>query len=128
MNKGHNIIGVKPQRVFGIIGWEKGNSTNDHALITVASRSENDTSDMEKVIEVEGTTHIPAAENKRADGLSRDRTMAQLGMGGLPFIDLDTDETAVEIRRLCDPALDTNTDESFAEHWGHANRIALSLC
>ena len=81
-----------------------------------------------KVVEVEGTTHIPADENKRADGLSRDRTMAQLGLGDLPFIDLNLDDTAVEIRRLCDPALDTNTDESFAEHLGHANRLSLSLC
>ena len=81
-----------------------------------------------KVVEVEGTTHIPADENKKTDGLSRDRTMEQLGMGGLPFIDLNLDETAIEIRRLCDPALDTNTDESFAKHWGHANRLSLSLC
>ena len=115
--RGDSITGLKwaETRRF------KGTNVSNSAVVFTAMV-------VEKVIEVEGTTHIPAAENKRADGLSRDRTMAQLGMGGLPFIDLDTDETAVEIRRLCDPALDTNTDESFAEHWGHANRIALSLC
>jgi len=82
---------------------------------------------VEGVVEVAGTTHIPAGENTRADGLSRARTLGQLGLAGLPFVDLNQNATALEIRRLCDPALSVDSDESFVAHWRQSNDVALSL-
>ena len=83
---------------------------------------------VEGVVEVAGTTHIPAGENTRADGLSRARTFEQLGLKGLPFVDLNQNTAALEIRRLCDPALNVDSDESFVAHWRQSNDVALSLC
>ena len=79
------------------------------------------------VVEVAGTTHIPASENARADGLSRARTPGQLGLAGLPFVDLNQDPTALEIRQLCNPALGVDSDEDFVAHWRQSNDVALSL-
>lgn len=79
------------------------------------------------VVEVAGTTHIPASENTRADGLSRARTLGQLGLEGLPFVDLNTDPTAIEIRRLCNPALGVDSDVDFVAHRRQSNDVALSL-
>ena len=80
------------------------------------------------VVEVTGTTHIPADQNKRADGLSRHRTVGELGLGNLPFVDLNRDATALQIRDLCDPTFGVETDECFVDHWRRSNCVALSLC
>lgn len=80
------------------------------------------------VVEVTGTTHIPADQKKRADGLSRHRTVGELGLGNLPFVDLNRDATALQIRDLCDPTFGVETDECFVDHWRRSNCVALSLC
>ena len=79
------------------------------------------------VVEVVGTTHIPADQNKRADGLSRHRTVEELGLGSLPFVDLSADPIALRIRELCNPAHEDGTDECFVAHWRSSNCVALSL-
>jgi hypothetical protein len=113
--RGDSITGLKwaETRRF------KGTNVSNAAIVFTALV-------VEKVIVVEGTTHIPADENEKADGLSRDRTLEELGLD-CPFVDLNHNVTAREIRRLCDPNLDATSDENFLALWGQSNDVALSL-
>lgn len=98
----------------------KGTNVSNAAMVFTAMV-------MGGVVEVVGTTHFPAEENKKADGLSRHKTMGELGLDGVPFVDLNRDPTALTIRGLCDPALDVGTDEEFASHWKRSHDVVLSL-
>ena len=79
------------------------------------------------VVEVVETTHIPANQNKRADGLSKHRTAEDLELGSLPFVDLNVDPIALQIRELCDPAHEDGTDECFVAHWRRSIFVAFAI-
>ena len=114
--RGDSVTGLK----WAATRRFKGNNVSNAAMVFTAMV-------VGGVVEVTGVTHIPAEKNKRADGLSRHKTMSELGMGDVPFVDLSRDPVALEIRELCDPALDVGTDERFAAHWRRSHAVALSL-
>jgi hypothetical protein len=82
---------------------------------------------------VDGTIHLPAEENDRADYLSRLGTEGKTLAGfyakypniqRVPLINLDD---ALALIHLCDPALVFETDEAFQGWWDEVARAIAFL-
>ena len=82
-------------------------------------------------------THLSAANNWRADDLSRlsvinkslPQLMKEMGYESVPIVDLMGDETVMRLLQYMDPSWAVETDEEFKNFWtGVTGTIQRLLC
>ena len=84
-------------------------------------------------VNVSEVTHIAGEDNENCDRLSRRGKTARafvakgasdMGLGAVSVIGFETDETVMEILRLCDPRIDLTTETDLIRFWSQA-RVAI---
>jgi hypothetical protein len=79
-------------------------------------------------IEITGDPiHISGECNWRGDGLSRGKSMAELGMDHIQFFDLNNDALARELVALCDPSAPIETENDFTSFYKRCNAAISKL-
>jgi hypothetical protein len=82
-------------------------------------------------VEIVSQTHISKDDNVICDALSRPslgKTLGELGLKGIPILDLNDDPLVKEILQLCDPRVPRDSDGEFADLWSRIRRVAAELC
>lgn len=65
--------------------------------------------------------HIRGEDNWRCDGLSRGKSMLDIGMNHVKFFDLNSDPLSMELLSLCDPATPIEIESDFANFFRRCN-------
>lgn len=77
---------------------------------------------------VASTIHVPGVLNTVYDGLSRGRSAAEVGLDPALQQQLTADNPAVQILRLCDPAVPITTAPEHLCFAGEVSRLVTALC
>jgi hypothetical protein len=77
---------------------------------------------------VASTVHVPGVLNTVYDGLSRGRSATEVGLDPSLQLNLAADNPAVQILRLCDPAVPITTAPEHLCFAGDVSRLVTSLC
>lgn len=81
-------------------------------------------------VEIVGQTHLSAEDNQMCDVMSRPSkgiTLQEIGLDGIPVLDLDDDPLVTEILKLCDPRTARDSESEFTDMWYRVNAIAANL-
>ena len=71
--------------------------------------------------------HIKGDDNWRCDGLSRGKSMSDIGMNHVDFMDLNNDPLSLELLSLCDPAASIEIDSDFTGFFKRCNAAISNL-
>lgn len=80
-------------------------------------------------VNVSEVTHIAGVDSEKCDRMSRRGKTARasiakeacdMGLGAVRVIGFETDETVMDVLRLCDPRIDLATETDFIRFWSQA--------